>query len=240
MGGHRAFGDPFASLFEEGNHLYEAGEYEEAISKYELILEGGYENGTLYYNLGNAHYKLNHIAPAIFYYEKAARLMPREPDVKINLKLANLRVIDKITPRPRLVIWDWFDSFRGLFSLGLLTGLVLGLYLILIIGLIVYVWFRKVRLRRMILYGMGPTAFLLLLFLGLFLLRIHEIKKLREGIIFSPMVEVRSAPGEGETELFLLHEGVKAKIRNRVGDWVEIELADGKVGWVGCESLREI
>ena len=59
------------TLFDEANALYNDGKYAEAIDKYETILDSGQHSAELYFNLGNANYKLNNIAPSIYYYEKA-------------------------------------------------------------------------------------------------------------------------------------------------------------------------
>ena len=59
------------SLFQQASQDYANGNYEAAINKYESILKSGEVSASLYYNLGNAHYKLDHIAPSIYNYEKA-------------------------------------------------------------------------------------------------------------------------------------------------------------------------
>ena len=77
------------SLFEQGNQLYNDGKYAEAIDKYKAILDSENHSAELYFNLANAHYKLNHIAPSIYYYEKALKLSPKDQDIKNNLAFAN-------------------------------------------------------------------------------------------------------------------------------------------------------
>ncbi|MGB6268044.1 MAG: tetratricopeptide repeat protein, partial [Olleya sp.] len=57
------------AVFDLANTLYNQGKYSEAITKYESILDTKQHSADLYYNLGNAHYKLNNIAPSIYYYE---------------------------------------------------------------------------------------------------------------------------------------------------------------------------
>jgi tetratricopeptide (TPR) repeat protein len=49
--------------FEEANTLYNDNKYAEAIDKYESILDSDMHSAALYFNLGNANYKLNNIAP---------------------------------------------------------------------------------------------------------------------------------------------------------------------------------
>jgi tetratricopeptide (TPR) repeat protein len=54
------------SLFKEANQAYANENYEEAISKYQSILKDGYESTSVYYNLGNSHYKLNNVGPSVY------------------------------------------------------------------------------------------------------------------------------------------------------------------------------
>ena len=56
------------SLFDQANALYNEGKFADAVNKYEEILKTGQHSADIYYNLGNAHYKLNNIAPSIYYY----------------------------------------------------------------------------------------------------------------------------------------------------------------------------
>ncbi|HOU37252.1 MAG TPA: hypothetical protein PK562_08315, partial [Candidatus Omnitrophota bacterium] len=43
-----------AGYFQDANLLYKNNKYDEAVLAYEKILEGGFESGVLYYNLGNS------------------------------------------------------------------------------------------------------------------------------------------------------------------------------------------
>ncbi len=51
---------------------------------------------------------------------------------------------------------------------------------------------------------------------------------------------VKSAPDNGGNDLFMLHEGIKFQVLDRVGEWNKIRLADGKVGWIEKGSFEKI
>ena len=85
-----------SALYEQVNTQYNEGNYEAAITKYENILDNGKHSAELYFNLGNAHYKLNHIAPSIYYYEKALLLDPNDQELKNNIGFARNMTIDAI------------------------------------------------------------------------------------------------------------------------------------------------
>ena len=83
-------------LFEQANTFYNNGKYTEAIDSYEKIIESGQHSAELYYNIANAHYKLNNIAPSIYYYEKALQLAPNDSEIKNNIVFARNMTIDAI------------------------------------------------------------------------------------------------------------------------------------------------
>ena len=60
-------------IFVTANERYNAGDFSLAIEKYHEILINGNHSSDLYFNLGNAYYKVDSLASAIYYYEKGLR-----------------------------------------------------------------------------------------------------------------------------------------------------------------------
>ena len=58
-----------------------------------------------------------------------------------------------------------------------------------------------------------------------------DARKDTGAIVTAPVVEVKSSPGSG-VNLFVLHEGTKVSVLEQVGEWCNIELADGRQGWL--------
>ena len=55
------------------------------------------------------------------------------------------------------------------------------------------------------------------------------------------MTSVRSSPSsESAKDLFVLHEGTKVRIIDKVGEWSNIELADGRQGWMLSQDMEVI
>ena len=82
------------TVFNEGNTLYNQGKYAEAIKKYEALLDKNEHAVALYFNLANAHYKLNNIAPSVYYFEKAKLLSTDDKDIENNLVFAQNMTVD--------------------------------------------------------------------------------------------------------------------------------------------------
>lgn len=84
------------SAFKEAEVAYKQENYNKAIELYEELLKNNGESYQIYYNLGNAYYKTNKIAPAILNYERALLLNPGDGDIRFNLEMSRLRTTDKI------------------------------------------------------------------------------------------------------------------------------------------------
>src|ERR1700721_645020 len=73
------------SQFDAANQLYEAGKFGEARDAYVHMLKTGPLSANLYYNLGNAEWKLGNGGEAAADYERALALEPSHPQARANL-----------------------------------------------------------------------------------------------------------------------------------------------------------
>jgi tetratricopeptide (TPR) repeat protein len=228
------------SVIEQANRLYSSAGYAEAVEQYESVIYAGFESAGLYFNLGNAYFKLNDIPSAVLYYEKARKLDPTDEDIKFNLALANSRIIDKMEPIPEFFLRSWWSNTRDILSSNQwakagLAGFILGLISVALFIISVSVFIRKFAFW---------TAVLLITVMAIsFLFSIssyREYSKQSSGIIFTPTVTVKSSPTENSVDLFVIHEGTKVTITDRVEGWSEVRLANGNVGWVQTDNFRLI
>jgi len=111
---------PQESLFAEGNRLYQEGDFAAAAASYDAVIKGGFESAEVYYNLGNAHFRLGETARAVLNYRRAARLDPGNDDIRANLALVSQRLQDRIEPLPRFWLLTVFDWWMSLIPGGLL------------------------------------------------------------------------------------------------------------------------
>lgn len=227
-----SLGEHVDDLYRQGNKLYEQGQYAGASTVYERIIQNGFHNGYVYYNLGNAYFKQQQLGKAILAYERARRLMPRDPDVRANLEVANLLTIDKLqasTP------WIGFALvFRVYQLLGVNEATLTASMLYLFLGVIVsiYILADGPGLRRMLRIMGTVTLAGLLVFGTIAAVKVYEQASIHRAIILVPQADARSGPGPSYDLLFSLHEGTKVTILEQRGAWIRITLPDGKGGWV--------
>ncbi len=224
------------SLFFRGNQLYEQEQYQGAVQTYEQLLTG-VENADLYYNLGNAYYRLGNLGQAIWAYEMGLALEPRNKDLNHNLAIANAQVRDRVEVPKAFFLLEWYRTLmknvtlQDLISLGSLFILILAvLYGLRSLQLIRIKWISRLS---------ATVIFFIILVHGLALDKYWSLTGKEEGVVVASTVEVRSAPIiRTDNVVFRLHEGIKLEITQSQPGWYEIVLMDGKKGWLSAGNVR--
>lgn len=228
------------SLTDQATEAYKTGDFTKAISLYEEIARTEGVSADLYYNLGNAFFKEKQYPMAILNYERSLLINPRFEDAKFNLELAKLQVVDKIVPVHEFFLTSWFNSVCNFMSSNAWGYWGIITFFLFITGAFFYTFSRKVFLKKVGFFG-GILFLVICIFSNIFAYGQKEKLELREyAIVFTPTVTVKGSPADSGTELFVIHEGTKVKIRSTLGEWSEIEIADGNVGWLPSASIEII
>lgn len=228
------------AIFESANALYNEGKFAEAIDKYNTILTTKSHSAELYFNLGNAHYKLNHIAPSIYYYEKALQLAPNDADIENNLAFARNMTIDAVDVIPEAGLAKLLNSATNTFTFDAWARISIGFVFCFVILFLIY-YFAYTSLRKRLTF-LGSLASLLLMCITL-LFAFHKFnldKKDKPAIVFAKESLIKSAPNNRSEESFKLHEGTKVQVIDTVNNWKKIKLQDGKTGWISSEDIKAL
>ncbi len=235
-----SFAGEAESLFNQANGYYQKNEYQKAADIYQKLVDEGYQGTSLYYNLGNAYYKLNKIGYSILNYEKALRLSPGDDDVQNNLALANSKTVDKIDSLPQFFLFQWWESLLALFSLSGWTWTAYFLYILLLISVGVFFFIKNGTFQRISLFSSLSFGFLFIVAVVLLVVKLNREVNIKDGIIIQPAVTVKLAPDNSSNDAFVIHEGLKVKIEDHVDNWYKIRLQDGKIGWMPNNDLAII
>jgi tetratricopeptide (TPR) repeat protein len=238
--GRLALGETPEQLFQQGNQMYQLERLEEARAAYEGIVAMGYGSGELFYNLGNTYYRSGEIALAILSYERALRYIPQDEDLRHNLQLANLLITDRIEPTPRLFFLEFWDDLKNAISLQGTTWLAYLAYLLVFASLTLLFLARTYLLKRIGMMSAVVSLFLFATLLFLFAAKLADFTEENEAIVMEPVVTVKNSPDAGSSDAFVLHSGVKVEITDSVNEWIEIRLADGKIGWIVLSGVQRI
>jgi tetratricopeptide (TPR) repeat protein len=228
------------TLFEQGKELYKNGKYQQAINSWMKILDNGEHSAELYFNLGNAQYKLNHIGPSIYYYEKALQLSPNDQDIKNNLAFAENARIDSIEPLPQTVFSKWYNSISSIFTFEGWAVLAVAFSLFFVALFLFYYFAFSEKRKRLLFVSSMFAGFLLVASLTMAFLTYGDYSKNQPAVIFASEIEVKTEPSMGSNVAFTLHEGTKVQILAQDGNWFRISLADGKDGWIPSSDLKQL
>ncbi len=217
-----------ATLFMEAQKSYREGNYSQAASNFEKLLQGGTRNGTLYYNLGNSYFKMGMLGKAILSYRLAELYLPRDEDLNANLRYARQLTRDKIEEKQLVPFLKQFCFWYSKLNITeLFIVFLIAHALFWLIAMIRIVW-RKEYLNFIFL-----TTLAAVVVLGFSLaLKLYYYSYGIDGVVVAKDITVRSGNGITNTALFQLHDGAECKIIRQEGDWLKIQLADGKKGWI--------
>ncbi|MDD2436148.1 MAG: tetratricopeptide repeat protein [Massilibacteroides sp.] len=228
------------NAIKEAETVYRKEDYSKAIELYNNILKTRGSSADIYYNLGNAYYKAGKTASAILNYERALLLNPGDPDIRFNLNIARQKTIDRIEPIGQFFLAKWFDTVQNIFSVDS-WGTIGIISFILFIGCLILFFFSKwLRLKKIGFY-VGLFLLVLVVLSNVFgVNQKHRLMSRTSAIVFTPTVTVKSSPDVSGTDLFVIHEGTKVVVRTTLGDWSEIELENGNVGWMPSKDIEKI
>ena len=229
------------SLWKAGVEAYTAGDYTRALKDWEDVQATGLMSKELYYNLGNACFKKQEVAKSILWYERALKLDPSDADVRYNLEYARSLTQDKIEEVPEIFFEQWGRALCYLLPSNTWAALSLVFLALAVACALLYLLGSTSGRRRLGFFA--GIACLLLAFLGWDFAQWQRQEALAQdrAIVMRPVSSVKSSPSaESAKDLFILHEGTRVKILDNVGSYTNIELGDGRQGWLPTGDIEVI
>ena len=224
------------SLFSSGNDTYNKNQFDASVDAYENILSQGFYSADLYYNLGNAYYRLEDFANARWSYEMGINIDPRNKDMIHNLMLTKKKIPNTIEP-PDSQILDLINNFLTNFTY---SDFVLFSSIMLLLYSICFIIYRLMPSKPIVI---SYYVFIVLFFIGT---SFSAIKFLWErnnnfGIILNDETKLYSAPFLNENiTISIFFSGNKVKIEQTTDKWIEISSIDGRKGWIRLEDIRTL
>jgi len=228
------------NTFSQANELYNKGSYIEAINNYKEIIKNDFHSAELYYNLGNAYYRLDSIASSVYYYEKALQLNPNDRETIDNLELINKTLVDEIDPITTPLIESILNSISNIFYFET-WGYISIFFSFLIVALFLSYYFaNSSRVKRL--------TFVLLCISSIFMLvsLINGNKGYNNyinneyAVIYSYETDLKTEPNYRSETLFMLHEGTKIQVLENYNNWIKIRLVNGQVGYIQLIDVKTL
>lgn len=229
-----------------GNKSYAAAEYKQAVKYYLLAIGEGASNGHVYYNLGNAYYRLGKIGRAISAYRRAQKQLPRDADIAANLALARRKTIDQLKSDGEISI----SGFVGRFFSWTTHLSVYEQKLLLVFSFLTFVTvfifetFFSNHFLQIARYLSLAFSFLFFVISTSFYRGVSdEIRFKMPGseksfaVITEEKAKVYSGDGNTYQVVFVLHDGAEVSLGEQRDGWVEVLLPSGRKGWVEVSNV---
>lgn len=237
-------------LFTEANQLFrQANEtanvnpaesqdlYHRAVLRFERIVsEGGVRNGMLFYNIGNAYFRMNDIGRAILNYRRAEQYIPGDRSLGQNLLSARESRQDTFeegqSAQVMRTVLFWHYDFTPRFR-----SILFGFLSLFLWGLASLRLFRPSWAPTWSLAVLGGLA---VLFLGSLVVESTVQASQQAGVLVAPQLIARKGDGLSYEPAFTdpLHAGTEFVQLEQRNDWRHIELPDGRQCWVPADAAE--
>lgn len=226
------------SIFSQANELYNKGSYIEAINNYKEIIKNDFHSAELYYNLGNAYYRLDSIASSVYYYEKALQLNPNDREIIDNLALVNKTLVDEIDPITTPLIESILKSLSNIFYFET-WGYISIFFSFLIVALFLSYYFaNSSRIKRLTFVLLCISSILMLASLINGNKGYDNYVNNEYAIIYSYETDLKTEPNFRSETLFMLHEGTKVQVIENYNNWIKVRLVNGQIGYIQLIDVK--
>ena len=239
-----------SSVIEAADSAYSTSDYQKAAELYTKALADEGLSPQLYYNLGNAYYRLNRPGLAILNYHRALRLDPTYKDARENLEFVNSRITDRPGERGTF-LGNAIDSAASAARSDTWTWIAFGAFAATCALVALYVFSSTVSYRKAGFFG--GLAMLVITGIALFLaIRGASIQTdTTMAVVTEPSTILSTSPREPRDrseEAMLLHEGTALKILDSVrsvtdsvpGMWYDVEIDNQHRAWINSRHAERV
>ena len=224
-----------------GNRLYEDGSYSDAVDVYEELVARGVRSGTLYYNLGNAYFKLGEMGRTILSYRRALGVEPGSGDTVNNLTLAREATVDRFPAPEAGLVSSLSLPARRLLTRDQTAVGALVLWVLLVLSVLAGPFVRDERVRARVRYGAFAAGGLTVLAVAVLAGHVFGDDMGRDTVVVQSEVDLRSGPGRQYVSEVTLHGGAEVTTIESRGAWTRLELPVGEVqGWVPEGAVERV
>lgn len=223
---------------------YNSGDFRKVIELLEKErkeqLTKGVESAELYYNLGNAYFRVNDLAHARLNYERALLLDPGDRDTRHNIEYLSTKLEDKILIADTFFLSIWFNAIQNLFNSNTWSTISVIAFILFMACLTIFFFSKLIMMKKAAFYT-GIVLIIVVIFANVFSFRQKKrIEYRNTAIIMAGSASMVSSPDINSKVLTVLHSGTKVTITKEDRSWLEIEIDNGTIGWIQKENLEVI
>lgn len=237
-----------SDLIIQADSAYVNDKFADAVSLYTKAIEQEGSSSALYYNLGNAYYRLGKLGKAIICYERSIILDPQNKDAITNLEFVNTKITDKPGDQGTFIS-NTFNNIIGTYHSNTWATIAVILFILLLGAVLLYFFSQRVGLKK-IGFFVGIILLILNIVINIFAYNAaNNISRHNKAIITEPSVILSTSPREPKDrteEALLLHEGTKIEILDSVSTansptiWYDVKVDNNHRAWIKSTAIEII
>src|SRR5690606_14025391 len=231
--------DP-VKVFNEANALYEQKNYEGAIEKYESIIDKDYNAEAVYFNLGNAYYQLQKVAPSIYNYKKTLQLNPDNKAAITNLTFADKMKLDEFDKKAQLNTNQIMHKTIGFFNMDQWAITAIVCTFLILLSFIVFYFNENSTVKKVFFSLQILLVFVAIISVASAFSEQNYTNSERYAIVFDEEVALKVEPRPSAKNAQLIHEGTEVFIEEQTTKWFKVTLPNQVSGWIQKEAVREL
>ena len=218
--------------FAKANQAYSEGRFQEAADGYQGLVDSGRWHANLFYNLGNAWFRLGDFGKAILNYERSLALDPQHPEATANLRLA------RDEARALELRKDRVEKYAAMAAPTQYAVAAAIAFWFVLFGLTRLFFSPRRSAGRMALIACALVVF------GLSLYALYTLENGARGralaIVTGKDIEARLATADNASSILTLPAGSEVKVLSQRGDWVYAALPNEQRGWIPARAVERV
>lgn len=225
----------YNTWWQKANTFFQQKDYDSAAVYYEKLAALAPQDAVVYYNLGNTYYRLNKIGPAVLNYQKALNINPKYKEAQDNLTLTEARISNRIPNGGNIFFVKWWQSATSAQKAGT-WAIVSLLTFLLVIAILLAKRFRNaMRVPGQLI---GVLCFVWVICMTFAVTAANNKASSSKAVVMQNDAPLLTEQ-KGKTQS-LVPEGTTVKVKDIDGGWAEVQLPDGRNGWMQTSLLNKI
>jgi tetratricopeptide (TPR) repeat protein len=220
-----------ATSFEaEATALFQQGQYEASLQKWNMALQEGQRTAGVYFNIGLTESKLKHIPQAILAFEKARRIKPFSKEIQLAIDAERAKIPGAVVPGKPFFVQVYYYEFLG----RLRPGMWAFCGLVLLAGLVLYKVRKGIVDESMSRKGQGIKNGVLVVGMSMLVfgvLAYQQLYRSDEAVVMLDC-ELRQAPDLNSPSLLHIPAGEKLMLSDSLSGWYQVRLLNFEEGWI--------
>ena len=238
------------NIISQADSAYNAENYSDAVALYNKAISEYGTSSDLYYNLGDAYYRNGDLGKAMVCFKRSLRLDPTNEDARQNIQFLKTKLIDRVGESGSFFS-NSYDMAANLASSNSWAWLSFGLFVLVVAGVILYLFNNVVIIRKFGFFGGIFCKILMLISISLSV-HAHSLSvATNEAVIVVPSTILSTSPRQPKDrneEAMLLHEGTVVRILDTVTSgtganavkWCEVEVDNSHRAWIKSTDIEII